>query len=190
MGVLEGGPTNTCPQKLETGLSEVVNYYYDFVVSAGHPLLEIHYLFLKVKNLGQKCDKRISFSTIQHKTLTTTKTFLSTLGIAKIFPFLHTVYKRRSIPIWESQRAGISKPLDFRWPSIMAMWIQSKNKTESMLLELVCSNSKHPYIYLYVGIVCGLHQASEQAYTYLCIMLRRFVVEILHFPNMAHLIIF
>ena len=31
MGVLEGGPTNTCPQKLETGLSEVVNYYYDFV---------------------------------------------------------------------------------------------------------------------------------------------------------------
>ena len=117
-----------------------------FCVSAGHPLLEIHYLFLKVKNLGQKCDKRISFSTILDKTLTTTKTFLSTLGIAKIFPFLHTVYKRRSILIWVPEGWYKYKHLDFRWPSIMAMWIQSKNKTESMLLELVCSNSKHPYI--------------------------------------------
>ena len=66
MGVLEGGPTNTCPQKLETGLSEVVNYYYDFVC------LDPVVSFFKVKNLGQKCDKRISSTST---TTLTTKLF-------------------------------------------------------------------------------------------------------------------
>ena len=112
MGVLEGGPTNTCPQKLETGLSEVVNYYYDFVVSAGHPLLEIHYLFLKVKNLGQKCDKRISFSiqnSHHHQNF-----FKHTWNCKNLPLFAHCLQKKEHTYLSQSQRAGISKPLDFR----------------------------------------------------------------------------
>ena len=103
MGVLEGGPTNTCPQKLETGLSEVVNYYYDFVVSAGHPLLEIHYLFLKVKNLGQKCDKRISSTTKQ----LSPPNFFKHLELQKSSPFC-TLSTKEGAYLFESQRAGIS----------------------------------------------------------------------------------